>query len=36
MSAAIPEKPTEYVLRVLGRQPRKLDSFLQEYIEKFH
>ncbi|ASJ55427.1 NAD(P)-dependent oxidoreductase [Brevibacillus formosus] len=35
MSVAIPEKPTDDVWRVLGREPRKLDAFLQEHIEKF-
>ncbi|MFG0211604.1 SDR family oxidoreductase [Brevibacillus porteri] len=35
MSVAIPEKPTDDVGRVLGREPRKLDAFLHEHIEKF-
>ncbi|ATF15209.1 NAD(P)-dependent oxidoreductase [Brevibacillus brevis X23] len=35
MSVAIPEKPTDDVGRVLGREPRQLDAFLQEHIEKF-
>lgn len=35
MSVAIPEKPTDDVWRVLGREPRKLDAFLHEHIEKF-
>ncbi|MFA4135402.1 MULTISPECIES: SDR family oxidoreductase [unclassified Brevibacillus] len=35
MSVTIPEKPTDDVWRVLGREPRQLDAFLQVHSEKF-
>ncbi|MCE5172842.1 NmrA family NAD(P)-binding protein [Paenibacillus profundus] len=33
MSIAIPEKPTDTVKCLLGREPRTLDAFLHEYVE---
>ncbi|QOT00836.1 SDR family oxidoreductase [Brevibacterium sp. JNUCC-42] len=35
MSIALPEKPTDTVKRLLGREPRTLDTFLYEYVENF-
>ncbi|MEK3722977.1 SDR family oxidoreductase [Paenibacillus sp. FSL H8-0034] len=35
MSTVIPEKPTDTVKRLLGRDARRLDAFLYEYIENF-
>ncbi|MEV7253578.1 hypothetical protein [Streptomyces cyaneofuscatus] len=30
-----PESPTDTVARVLGREPRTLDSFLHEHLGRF-
>ncbi|WP_339203143.1 SDR family oxidoreductase [Paenibacillus sp. FSL K6-3182] len=35
MSTLVPERPTDDVTRLLGRQPRTLDGFLQENVEIF-
>ena len=35
MSMVLPEKPTDTVKELLGREPRTLDGFLCEYIENF-
>ncbi|WCF10884.1 SDR family oxidoreductase [Paenibacillus thiaminolyticus] len=35
MSVAIPEKPTDAVNRLLGREPRTMDAFLQENADRF-
>ncbi|WCN37651.1 SDR family oxidoreductase [Aneurinibacillus uraniidurans] len=35
MSTVVPEKPTDTVKRLLGREPRTLDAFLYEYVESF-
>ncbi|BBI33406.1 SDR family oxidoreductase [Cohnella abietis] len=35
MSTVVPERPTNDVTRLLGRQPRTLDGFLQENAEIF-
>ncbi|SCW67669.1 Uncharacterized conserved protein YbjT, contains NAD(P)-binding and DUF2867 domains [Paenibacillus tianmuensis] len=35
MSVALPEKPTDTVKRLLGREPRALDAFLREHIDMF-
>lgn len=30
-----PEAPTDTVVRVLGREPRSLDAFLREHLDRF-
>ncbi|MCG7409233.1 NmrA family NAD(P)-binding protein [Paenibacillus sp. ACRRX] len=35
MSVALPEKPTSAVKKIIGRDPRTLDAFLQEHVEHF-
>ncbi|TXK85566.1 SDR family oxidoreductase [Paenibacillus sp. N3.4] len=35
MSRIVPERPTDTVKRLLGREPRKLDAFLNEYVTNF-
>ncbi|MGD8190706.1 SDR family oxidoreductase [Brevibacillus ginsengisoli] len=35
MSTKVPEKPTDTVKRLLGRDPRTLDAFLREHVENF-
>ncbi|BAU26049.1 uncharacterized protein YbjT (DUF2867 family) [Aneurinibacillus soli] len=35
MSTVVPERPTDTVKRLLGREPRTLDAFLYEYVESF-
>ncbi|WP_442600576.1 SDR family oxidoreductase [Paenibacillus sp. KN14-4R] len=35
MASVVPERPTDTVKRLLGREPRTLDAFLNEYIENF-
>jgi hypothetical protein len=35
MSTVVPERPTDTVKRLLGREPRTLDVFLHEYAENF-
>ncbi|KJD42802.1 SDR family oxidoreductase [Paenibacillus terrae] len=35
MSTVVPERPTDIVKRLLGREPRKLDAFLHEHTENF-
>lgn len=35
MPVAIPEKPTDTVKRLLGREPRTMDAFLQENADRF-
>lgn len=35
MSVALPEKPTDNVRRLLGREPRTLEAFLYEHAESF-
>ncbi|BFH64173.1 SDR family oxidoreductase [Paenibacillus azoreducens] len=35
MATVVPERPTDTVKRLLGRDPRTLDAFLQEHIELF-
>ncbi|MBB3072809.1 hypothetical protein FHS14_005845 [Paenibacillus baekrokdamisoli] len=35
MAAVVPERPTDTVKRLLGREPRTLDAFLHECVESF-
>jgi len=35
MAVAVPEMPTDTVKRLLGREPRTLDSFLQQHLQNF-
>ncbi|MFB0842915.1 SDR family oxidoreductase [Paenibacillus oleatilyticus] len=35
MSVALPEKPTDTVQSLLGREPRTLDAFLREHVDMF-
>ncbi|MFD0713800.1 SDR family oxidoreductase [Paenibacillus sp. GCM10027626] len=35
MATVVPERPTDTVKRLLGRDPRTLDAFLREHVELF-